>query len=538
MSGTAGPSPARRTVIIGPPPTPNGDLHVGHLAGPYMGADVYARYLRASGRPVVYTTGTDDSQTYVVATARRLGTTPSALCERSWREIRRTLGAMAIAVDGFAPFDDGYRSTVLDFVGDLHAAGKFRRRTVRMPWSERRSEFLMEGLVAGECPVCLAESRGGLCETCGHPNNFDDLGDPYSTTDPDDVLTTREAEILVLPVEEYRDELTAYHEARRDRWRPHITQLVEEVLSRPLPDFPITYPYSWGIPAPFPETPGQVLNAWVEGMPASIYCTAWAACEMGEPTAATDALWRAEADVELVYFLGFDNAYFWGMTHVALLMAHEGRYVLPDTIVCNEFYELENEKFSTSKGHVVWGHDLVAEVPRDLARFYLALTAPEHQRTNFSRAALDRIVAARLVGPWNELADHLSLADVASGGSRLPVSAAARARAARMVERFAACYELAGYSLTRAADLIVVHLGRLLGRAVDGTPPGDLFHEVRALVAAASPILVDVAADLAASTGTELALARGTFDTDAITPFALPRLGVQRGVPVAGGVGG
>src|SRR2546423_3290314 len=158
---------SRQVVIIGPPPTPNGDLHVGHIAGPYLAADVHARYLRASGRPVLYVTGTDDSQTYVLASAARLGTTPEALATRCWHDIRATLEVMGIAVDGFAPFDDGYRAGVLDFVGKLHAAGRLRLRTVRLPCSERTGEFLVEGLVSGACPVCLAVSRGGLCETCG-----------------------------------------------------------------------------------------------------------------------------------------------------------------------------------------------------------------------------------------------------------------------------------------------------------------------------------------------------------------------------------
>ena len=483
MAGTA--TAGRRVVIIGPPPTPNGDLHVGHVAGPYLAADIHARYLRAQRRPVLYTTGTDDSQTYVVATARKLGTTPEVLCRRSWQDIQRTLAAAGIGVDGFAPFDDGYRQAVLDFVGRLYLAGKFRLRTVRLPYNERTGEFLMEGLVAGDCPVCLADSRGGLCETCGHPNNLDELIDPHSTMDPADPLTVREAQILVLPMEEYRDRLTAYHRAREHRWRPHIVQLGREVLARPLPDFPITYPTPWGIPAPFPETPGQVINAWVEGMPASMYCTAWAAGQAGEPAGAADELWRAERDIELVYFLGFDNAYFWGVTHLALLLAHEGRYVLPETIVCNEFYELENEKFSTSKGHVVWMQDLVSQVPRDLVRFYLALTAPEHARTNFSRAALDKVTGTRLVEPWNRLAGLLAkaLANAGNGPGPLPTGPAGRHGAAAMLERFRSCYELAGYSMTRAADLIAVQLDRLVRRAAraneSGVPGldqlGDLF---------------------------------------------------------------
>ncbi|MFF4953023.1 class I tRNA ligase family protein [Streptomyces chattanoogensis] len=525
----------RRTVIIAPPPTPNGDLHVGHLAGPYLACDVYARYLRATGRDVIYTTGTDDSQTYVVASARRLGTTPEALADKSWHDIRSTLAATGMKVDGFAPFDDGYRGTVLDFVGALHAEGRFRQRTVRFPYSEKTGEFLMEGLVSGECPECLAESRGGLCEACGHPNNFDELINPRSTVDPADVLTTREATILVLPLEEYREQLTAYYASNSVKLRPHTRQLVSEVLARPLPDFPITYPTAWGIPAPFPETPGQTINAWVEGMPASMYCTAHAQRELGEEPAANDALWLSEQSIELVYFLGFDNVYFWGMTHLALLLAHQGRYITPAAIVSNEFYELENEKFSTSKGHVVWGRDLVAEVPRDLVRFYLALTAPEHQRTNFSRAALEKITNERLTVPWNNLVVRLgkALAELGAVGRPLPVSDEGRRRATTMIRRFESTYELNGYSLTRAADLIVGQLSRLQERSVqlanvlDGNAPtllGDLFLEARTLLAAAAPILVDLADSAARSEDFEIELSVAACDVTQVVPFMLPLL--------------
>lgn len=523
----------REVVIIGPPPTPNGDLHVGHMAGPYLAADVHARYLRASGRRVVYATATDDSQTYVLASARKLGTTPAALCRKSWHEIRHTLDAMGIAVDGFAPIGDAYRAAVLRFLGELHAAGKLRLRTVRLPYSERDGEFLMEGLVEGDCPVCLAESRGGQCETCGHPNASVDLLNPHSRLDPSDVLTTRETQILVLALEEYRDELTAYHASREARWRPHLVQLCRELLARPLPDFPITYPTGWGIPAPFAETPGQVVNAWAEGMAQWMYLTAHAARSMGRDPAEADALWQVEHDVELVYFLGFDNGFICALAHIGLLLAHDGRYVLPDTIVSNEFYELEHEKFSTSKGHVVGVHELLAEVPRDLVRFYLALTCPEHQRTNFSRAALKQITTQRLVEPWNRLADTLATAVAAGGAGPLPVSAAARGRAGAVLERFRTCLELASFSLARTADLVVLHLDRLARMAAQLEPPltpagraqlGDLFCELRVLVACAAPILVDAGAATAHAGGFDLKLGPGALDVTDVTPFALPRL--------------
>ena len=275
----------RPVLVLGPNPTPNGGMHLGHIAGPYLAGDVYARYQRARGRTVVFTTGTDDSQTFVVASARRLGVEPEELCRTSTELIREALSAIGISVDGFGPFDQTYQATVQDYFRALHAAGKFRLKTVRMPYSERTGEFLVEGLVEGECPVCLATSRGGLCETCCHPNNFDELLNPHSTIDPQDVPTFRETTILVLPMEEYREQLTSYHEQWSSYWRPHLVQMVRDVLSRPLGDLPITYPLSWGMPAPFPETPGQVLNAWLELIPAGMYTSSYAAAQLGRDTA-------------------------------------------------------------------------------------------------------------------------------------------------------------------------------------------------------------------------------------------------------------
>lgn len=540
------PSPHERTaIVIDTPPTSNGNLHVGHMAGPFLNADVHARYLRARGRDVVFSSGTDDSQTYVLASARRKGMAPEELCERSWFEIRDTLRRMGISLDGFAPYDDRYRAAVLDFVGRLYRAGRFERRTVRLPWSQRTGEFLVEGLVSGYCPVCLVESRGGLCESCGYPNGEDELIGPRSTVDPDDEITSRETEILVLPMEQYRERLVEFYDRRQHRMRPHTVSLVRELLASPLPDFPITYPIGWGIPAPFAETPDQRLNAWVEGIPAVMYCTAFAADEARGPVEgrADDELWRADHDAEVIYFIGFDNVWFWGLTHVALLMAHGDRYVLPDAIISNEFYELENDKLSTSLGNVLYTDDLLLEVPRDMIRFYLALTNPEHQRTNFSRAALDAVVAPRLVRPWDQLAEALNKL-VEPNGRRepLPVSDAARARAAAVQARFRICYELESYSLTRAADLIVQQVDRLLRTALALDPAADstagavadLFHELRALLGAASPILIDLAAASAAAGGFALRLDDDASAEPTVTPFTVPTVAAAAADGAAG----
>jgi methionyl-tRNA synthetase len=524
MSGTP------LTIVVAATPTPNGDLHLGHLAGPYLSGDIYTRYLRATGRPAVYTTCTDDSQSYVVSTARRHGTTPEALCATSTEAIARSLRAMGISMAGLPPIGADYRRSVLDFVTALHSAGRLRARRVRLPVASRAGTYLFDGLVAGTCPICLAGSCGGACESCGHPNNFDELLDPRSTLDPSDPVTYREETILVLPMEEYRDRLTAYYAAHEGRWRPHAMRLVKELLAKPLPDVPVTIPGDWGVPAPFAETPGQVVYPWVEAIPAVMYSTWWSA---GGHDAAVDEHWRAAHGARLVYFHGFDNVYHWGLLDLVLLMAHGDRYVLPADNVCNEFYDLDGEKFSTSRGHLVLGVELLAEVPRDIVRCYLALTAPEQQRTNFRRDALREVMTRRLVKPWHDLADALAMALVGADRSTpLATTSAGRRRAAAMRDRFLSCYELPGFSTVRAAETVLGHLARLRVLADDAlVAPGDLLLEVRTLLAGAAPILVDVA-ELAVAAGIDLAL---TGPADAVPAFELPRL---QGMPGDGRPGG
>ncbi|WP_210487808.1 class I tRNA ligase family protein [Pantoea ananatis] len=447
-----------KTLIIAPPPTPNGDLHVGHMAGPYLAGDIYARYLRLNGKAVNYATGTDDSQTYVVTSALKLGTTPEELCRQSSEDIHSSLKLWGVDLDGYAPFDDGYKKSVYKFLNPLFENGKLLKKTVRLPYSAHRGEYMVESFVAGECPVCLAHSRGGLCEGCGHPNNFDMLVRPTSTLPPYEPLEYREAEILVFPVEQYRNELEAYYAARKGQWRPHILQLMDELFSRELIDFPVTYPVSWGLPSHFPGTEGQVLNAWIEGMPASMYCNACGEIT-ADRSADADATWRSETGNALMYFLGFDNSYFWGVTHLALLMAHEGKYILPHTIVPNEFYELENSKFSTSRGHLIWARDLVSELPRDYARFYLCLTSPEHNRNNFSRAALKQILNERLITSWNLLVSAYKAQD---WNARIDDNAEnVDVIVETMSSRLHQCCRIETFSQSRLADWILNHITRL-----------------------------------------------------------------------------
>jgi methionyl-tRNA synthetase len=511
-----------RTVVITPAPTANGDLHLGHLAGPFLAADAYTRYARSRGREVLLGTGFQDTSTFVVTTAHRRGVRPADLVATSARQIESTLRALGIAVDGYTGDDDRFTKWVVDFVGRLYAAGRLELRTLKFPYGERTGQFLVDGFVSGSCPHCLAEGCAGLCESCGHLVAAGDLLDARSTLDPEEPVTLRDADVLVFPVERYRERLRAHFATHADGLRPHLAQALARMLSRPLPAFPVTYPVPWGIQVPFAEVAGQVVNPNAEAMAWSMHSSALAAEGRGRATAGEDELWLAGGRSEIAYFLGFDNLYPFAVAGPAMLLAFDDRYELPTRYLTNEFYELEHQKFSTSRGHVVWGRELAAGVPRDLIRFYLATTSPEHQRTSFGRDALARVTELRLVGPWNRIAARV---DRWAGRGPLSVPERSRRAAALMSERFAAAFELPGFSLHRAAEAITDHLHRLDAWRVTDADAGGFCFEALWLLREAAPILIDLAdAALGAQPGAGIDPAGIT----SISPVALPRLRATR----------
>ncbi|WP_086668119.1 class I tRNA ligase family protein [Lentzea kentuckyensis] len=502
-----------KLLVIAPGPTANGDLHLGHLAGPFLAADICARYARAAGRDVLFGTGIHSTQNYIVTTARRLGVRPEDLRESSAGAVEASLAAMDIDPDGFVRFDERYVKTVVTFFDRLHSAGKLRLRAVKFPYSPRTGEFLTDAYVRGGCPVCLTDGCAGLCEGCGTWIASGELVDPKSTLDPDDVVELREEKVLVLPVEEYRAGLEEFFARHAPTLRPRLARMIEEMLARPLPDYPVTLPISWGIPAPFPEVDGQVIYSDTETITWSIHASALAAQGRGEVLESDDQLWLG--DTEVVYFFGSDAGFAFAVAGVAMLLALDG-YVLPEQFVTNEFYELENDKFSTSRGHLVTGQELLnSGVPRDLIRFYLASTSPEFQRTNFTRAAMAEVTSSRLVVPWNRIAAKVNALEPVP----LPVSERSRIAARLMVERFAGAYDVRRFSITAAAFTLTEQLARLDSFPVTAENAGDFCHEVDVFLRCAAPILTDLAARaLPDTTIPEL------FDTHECTPRRLPEL--------------
>ena len=371
-------------LITATPPTPNGDLHIGHISGPYLAADIFKRVRMVLGDNAVYVCYGDDNQSYILTTADRLGTDPIVLAEKGNADIQKTLRAYHIDMDQYTRPNEEHNKVVGDAIRLLINKNLIVEKETDQLSDSENGAILYEAFVSGYCNVCLLETKGGVCEACGHPNAPVNLLEKSFPNGSNVQFIRKSIRSLVLPIEDYREEIVEFYKTKRGKWRPHLIQLVDELLSKPLSDFPISHSGSWGIPIGLPEWDGHVINVWAE---------------MG--LGLLHLLNQHRSGVKMdegiyVQFLGYDNSYFFAILHPVLQFALRrvgmDHTKLPEFIFTNEFYCLDNKKFSTSQGHVLWGRELLEHMSADEARLYLSLNSPELSEANFRlRNALNYI---------------------------------------------------------------------------------------------------------------------------------------------------
>lgn len=507
-----------RYLITATPPTTNGDLHLGHLSGPYLAADVFGRFARSRGNEAVYVSSADDNQTYLVTTAALEHRAPQTVADDYYARISRSLRLARIELDAFNRPDAAHARFVGDFFAQLHAEGKLVIRESACLFCEECSAFVFEAYVGGGCPTCLEQARGNICEVCGHPNDPVDLVEPYCTKDRRHRLVRKAAPGLFLPLERYRADFERFYARTDVVWRTHVLDLVRQILAAPLRDFRLTYPSGWGIPVGIPGLSGQIFNAWGEMLPGLLnsFALAGAALE-GDAQAGS-----APPRTELVQFFGFDNSYFFAFAHLGLLFASGPRHIEPKALVTNEFYELENLKFSTSLKHAIWVGDFLERYEVDLVRLYLAYTNPELQRTSFVEAQMRAWLSDHVLGPWERIRG------ATSGGFD---DAAARRRFQAYSARIEGYYGVERFSLREAARVIVGALG-WLSLAQAAPSPAVL----AAFAAFCSPIMPRFATELAASLGLSgVPQWEERYSPRALAPSVLPALSLHADhAPLAG----
>lgn len=407
----------RSVLVTAPPPTPNGDLHLGHLSGPYLGADIYTRYLKMRGVGAYYLSGTDDFQSYVVLKGKQIGLTPHEVATKFSEAIAETLKAAQIEMDLFVcPQSSPHHVKLIqEFFGALYRNGKLLAKEVPSLYCATCDMYLFEAHVRGTCPHCGSGSSGNLCEDCGRPNDCVDLIEPVCNYCGNRPLT-RQSRRLYFPLSQYQQQLENY--LKSVRMNARLKVLCDQMLATPLPDIALSHSAEWGIPVPFAGFEGQKIYIW----PEMLFEYLGATRELNEALRALEnsrQLWPS-SDRKIVQFLGFDNGYLYAILFPGLLLAYDPAIRLPEIFICNEFYRLDQSKFSTSRMRAIWGRDLIGQVSADIVRFYLSYDRPETEQTNFTMVAFKEVVQRELIDSWEYWLQQLGVKLLSEYGGIVP----------------------------------------------------------------------------------------------------------------------
>ncbi len=371
-----------RTLVTSALPYANGEIHLGHLAGAYLPADIYVRYLRLRGEDVLYICGSDEYGVPITLTAEKLGISPKELVDRNHESIKKSFAGFGMSFDNFSQTSrEIHTETSQAFFLDLHRQGVFKQKTTQQFYSPSQNRFLADRYIEGTCPKCGSEdARGDQCEKCGTSLDPTELLNPRNAQD-NSPLELKETTHWFLPLGDWQDKLTDLID-RHPEWKDNVKQYCRGWFKDGLEDRAVTRDLGWGVPVPLPDHEGKVFYVWFEAPIGYISSTREWAAGQGDPEA-WQQWWQSE-DTRLVHFIGKDNVFFHAVMFPAMLMAHSEDYVLPENVPANEFLNLEGQKLSTSRGFAVWLPDYLEKFSPDPLRYTLARNLPETRDMNFT----------------------------------------------------------------------------------------------------------------------------------------------------------
>tara|TARA_B110000503_G_scaffold64109_1_gene101091 strand:- start:506 stop:2560 length:2055 start_codon:yes stop_codon:yes gene_type:complete len=375
-------APKRYTITAALPYT-NGPIHIGHLAGVYVPADIYARYLRLIGKDVAYICGSDEHGVAIPMRAKKEGVSPQDIIDKYHGIIKRSFYDFGISFDNYSRTSSKiHHETASEFFTKLYDNGDFIEETSAQLYDAEANQFLADRFVVGTCPKCgFEESYGDQCENCGTSHNANDLINPKSAI-TGNVPTVKETKHWFLPLNKHEDFLRKWIlEGHKKDWKPNVYGQVKSWVEDGLRPRAVTRDLDWGIPVPLENAKKKVLYVWFDAPIGYISSTKeWAAREGKN----WEDYWKKD-DTKLVHFIGKDNIVFHCIIFPAMLKAH-GDYILPDNVPANEFLNLEGNKLSTSKNWAVWLHEYLEEFPnqQDVLRYTLTANAPESKDNDFT----------------------------------------------------------------------------------------------------------------------------------------------------------
>lgn len=362
-------------------PYANGPLHIGHLAGAYLPADIYVRYQRLKGNDVVYICGSDEHGVAITIRAEQDGVEPKQIIDRFHELNKKSFERFGMSFDNYSRTSlPIHHETGQEFFSDLHQKGILKRKKEKQFYDETARMFLPDRYVEGTCPNCqFPEARGDQCEKCGSDLNQTELIDPKSKiTGKTPVL--KETSHWYFPLGDFQERLKKYLDSHPE-WKQNVKNYCYGWLKQGLKDRAVTRDLRWGIKVPLEEAKDKVLYVWFEAVLGYISSTKEWAQKIGEPARWKD-YWQDE-NCKLVHFIGKDNITFHAIMFPALLMAKEG-YTVPDSVPANEFLNIQGDKVSTSRDYAVWLEEYLENFPPDSMRYCLASIAPETKDSDFS----------------------------------------------------------------------------------------------------------------------------------------------------------
>ena len=375
----------KRTTVTAALPYANGGVHIGHLAGVYVPADIYVRYLRLKNREVAFICGSDEHGVPITIRAKKEGVTPQDVCDRYHKLIKDSFEEFGISFDIYSrTTSETHNKFASDFFRKLYDDGKLVEQESEQYYDEEAHQFLADRYIMGECPHCgNPNAYGDQCEKCGSDLSPMELKNPHSTISGSQPVIKR-TKNWYLPLNDYQEWLKQWILTDHKEWRPNVYGQCKSWLDMDLQPRAMTRDLDWGIPVPVQGAEGKVLYVWFDA-PIGYISNTKELCEKDPEHFGTWQKWWQDPETRLVHFIGKDNIVFHCIIFPTMLKTH-GDYILPDNVPANEFLNLEDDKISTSKNWAVWLHEYLRdfEGKQDVLRYVLTANAPETKDNNFT----------------------------------------------------------------------------------------------------------------------------------------------------------
>ena len=375
----------KRTTVTSALPYANGPVHIGHLAGVYVPADIYVRYLRLKGEEVLFVGGSDEHGVPVTQRARKEGITPQDVVDRYHNIIKESFKEFGISFDVYSrTTSDVHHKFASDFFRKLYDEGKLVEQSTQQFYDEKTEKFLTDRDVVGECPYCHKQAYGNQCEEgCGRALEPTELINPRSK-ETGETPVLKETKNWYLPLNEYQQWLKEWILEGHKEWRPNVYGQCKSWLDMDLQPRAMTRDLDWGIPVPVEGADGKVLYVWFDA-PIGYISNTKELCDKEPEKWGSWEKWWQDEETRLLHFIGKDNIVFHCIIFPTMMKAHGG-YVMPDNVPSNEFLNLEDDKISTSRNWAVWLHEYLVDFPgkQDVLRYVLTANAPETKDNNFT----------------------------------------------------------------------------------------------------------------------------------------------------------